>query len=114
MKDELVRTVNSAAAATGCTARVDIRESYPGVVNDDEQTRLVYRRARELFGADNAVVLDEPTMTTEDFGYYLDKAPGCFFHVGAGCAYPLHSGRMDPDEEAIRTAAAMHIAMATT
>lgn len=109
MKEKLVLTVQSIAQAYGCRAQVEIKESYPGVVNCNKEAQLVENCAVSLLGRENVEILTEPTMTTEDFGYYLDKADGCFYHVGAGSEYPLHNGRMSPDEACIKTAAAMHV-----
>ena len=47
---------------------------------------------------------------TEDFGYYLAAVRGCFDHVGAVCAAPLHSPQFLPDIRAAVTAAALHAA----
>lgn len=109
MKKEILSLCQSTAKACGCEAEVKIRESYPGVVNCDGEADFVFGCAQELFGKYKAVWLSQPTMTTEDFGYYLDEAPGCFYHIGAGSEYPLHSGKLSPDEESIFTAAAMHV-----
>ncbi|MGN0468679.1 MAG: M20 family metallopeptidase [Acutalibacteraceae bacterium] len=109
MKEKLVNTAQAVAQAFGCKAQIDIKESYPGVVNCDKETKLVENCAVSLLGRENVEILTEPTMTTEDFGYYLDKADGCFYHIGAGTQYPLHNGKMSPDETCIKTAAAMHI-----
>jgi len=48
---------------------------------------------------------------TEDFGYYLSAARGCFYHIGAGCAVPLHSPYFLPDIQAAITGAALHAAV---
>ncbi|MCM1364875.1 MAG: M20 family metallopeptidase [Faecalibacterium sp.] len=109
MKQQLISTAEEIAKATGCTAEVGIRESYPGVVNHDGDVAFVSACARELYGDDNLVVLDEPTMTTEDFGYYLENTDGCFYHIGAGTPYPLHNGKMSPDEQCIKSAIGMHV-----
>ena len=96
-------------------ARVDyeLRESYPGVVNDEAMTRLVHRTACALLGGDRVHVIDAPTMTTEDFGYFLQDRPGSFYHIGAGCALPLHNTGFLPDDRAVVTASALHAAVAT-
>lgn len=109
MKERLVETVSQIAKATSCTAKVDFHESYPGVVNHNNDVSFVSQCARELFGDNRLTVLDSPTMTTEDFGFYLENADGCFYHIGAGAEYPLHNGKMNPNEECIKTAIAMHI-----
>lgn len=107
MKQAFLSCVMSTAAAYGCTADIEIRESYPGVVNNNREASFCESCARELFP--EVCVLDEPTLTTEDFGYYLDKADGCFYHVGAGSEYPLHNSKMSPDENCLKTMISMHV-----
>lgn len=99
------------AAQTGTQIGVQLHESYPGVVNDDSASQLVYDTAMQLLGEPNVAVLQQPTLMTEDFGYYLSAARGCFYHVGAGCAAPLHSPQFLPDIRAAVTAAALHAAV---
>ena len=98
------------AAQTGTQIGVQLHESYPGVVNDDGASQLVHDTAVQLLGEENVTVLQQPTLMTEDFGYYL-AARGCFYHVGAGCAAPLHSPQFLPDIRAAVTAAALHAAV---
>lgn len=99
------------AAQTGTQIDVQLHESYPGIVNDDGASRLVHDTAVQLLGEPNVAVLQQPTLMTEDFGYYLFAARGCFYHVGAGCAAPLHSPQFLPDIRAAVTAAALHAAV---
>ena len=51
-------------------------------------------------------------MTTEDFGFYLEKCTGCFYHIGAGCSMPLHHPEYLPTDRAVETAMRMHYATA--
>ncbi len=105
----LFRTaVDEVMSAWGATAEVNLRESYPGVVNDDAMTALAERAARSLLGDDRVHPIDRPTMTTEDFGYFLMEKPGSFYHIGAGCPLPLHNTAFLPDDQAPVTAAAVH------
>ena len=99
------------AAQTSTQIDVQLHASYPGVVNDDGASQLVYDTAVHLLGEPNVAVLQQPTLMTEDFGYYLSAARGCFYHVGAGCAAPLHSPQFLPDIRAAVTAAALHAAV---
>ena len=99
------------AAQTGTQIGVQLHESYPGVVNDDGASQLVHDTAVQLLGEENVTVLQQPTLMTEDFGYYLTAARGCFYPVGAGCAAPLHSPQFLPDIRAAVTAAALHAAV---
>ena len=103
--------VDEVMTAWGATAEVTLRESYPGVVNDDAMTALAERAARDLLGGDRVRVIEQPTMTTEDFGYFLMERPGSFYHIGAGCPLPLHNTAFLPDEQAPVAAAAVHAAV---
>ena len=58
------------------------------------------------------VVEKEATMTTEDFGFFLLKYPGSYYHIGVGSPYPLHSSKMCPNTDAIPVAASLHAAVA--
>ncbi len=92
----------------GASADIIIRGSYDGVVNTDAETELMERSAREAIGDENVKILDEPTMVTEDFGFFVDVCGGCFCHVGAGCELSLHSNRFLPKIGAAVTASAVY------
>ena len=111
MKRRFRQTVDEVTAAWGATAEVTLRESYPGVVNDDAMTALAEGAARDLLGEARVHVIEQPTMTTEDFGYFLMERPGSFYHIGAGCALPLHNTSFLPDDRAVAIAAAVHAAV---
>ena len=113
MRQLFLETVDAVNGARGTTAQVELRESYPGVVNDDAMTALAEAAARGLLGAESVRRIEHPTMTTEDFGYFLMERPGTFYHIGAGCPLPLHNTSFLPDEAAIPVAAATHAAVLT-
>ena len=108
LKQVFRETVNRVSAAFGAEPEIKIRESYAGIVNTEEETRHVQRTAEALFGVDNVRILDQPTMTTEDFGYFIDAAKGSFFHIGAGCSAPLHNPKFLPEPLTIIRLAALH------
>ena len=112
MKRLFRETIMEIARATGTAPDIRLHESYPGVVNGDAATKLAEETATALLGAANVVRLSAPTMTTEDFGYFIDAATGAYYHIGAGCTKPLHNPAFLPDERAIFTAAAVHAAVA--
>jgi amidohydrolase len=109
MREQIRRTAGAAAASRGACAEVRLVPSYPGIVNHDEDVAFIERSARELLGDDHVRILSEPFMTTEDFGYYLEKCGGCFYQMGAGDSHSLHSSELAPDERTLKTAVAMHL-----
>ncbi|MBQ4432383.1 MAG: hypothetical protein II877_12840, partial [Synergistaceae bacterium] len=63
-------------------------------------------------GSDRVDVIDKPLFISEDFGYFIIAKTGCFYHIGAGCSYPLHSDKFLPVPDAFVTASAVHAAIA--
>ena len=110
LRGRIKDTAEGIAKAMGGEAVVRIIESYPGIVNEDSSAEYIEKTARDILGDQNVSVLTEPFMTTEDFGYYLHKARGCFYHIGCESEYPLHSDKFCADERAILTAMIMHTA----
>ena len=109
MCNELEATCREVCARFGAGYECHITDSCVGIVNDNDAiTSLCERSARETFGNDRVDVIDKPLFISEDFGSFLIARTGCFYHIGAGCPYPLHSDKFLPDPEAIITAAAMH------
>ena len=113
MEQKIRKTLDQIADEAHVTYDLRMQNGYVGVTNHDEQTRLVQDAASALLGEDHVQVEQDATMTTEDFGFYLLKYPGAYYHIGIGSPYPLHSPKMCPDESALVTAAAVHAAVMT-
>ncbi|MFP5113074.1 M20 family metallopeptidase [Bacillaceae bacterium C204] len=78
---------------------------YRPVINDNEVTAVIEETVREVLG-EEALDLMKPNMGGEDFSAFMEKAPGCYFYVGAGneeqgITYPHHHERFTIDEEAL-------------
>ena len=108
LKQAFRETVERAASEFGAKAEIMIHGSYAGIVNSDAETEVVQRTAEKLFGPDQVYVIDQPLMTTEDFGYFIDAAKGSFYHIGAGCSAPLHNSAFLPTPFTIIRLAALH------
>jgi amidohydrolase len=107
-KAALTETVQQVARQRHVRADVQIQDSYPGVVNHDGACQLVESAAQALLGPDKVLRIQEPTMTTEDFGYFIQNTPGCFYHIGVGGDAPLHNPCFLPADELLAMAAALH------
>ncbi|MDD5822994.1 MAG: M20 family metallopeptidase [Firmicutes bacterium] len=109
---KLVRkTITDACETYGTSAEISFRESYMGIVNSKNETAVAEAAALMEFDKSALVIIDEPLMTTEDFGYFIDESVGSFYHIGAGCTKPLHSPEFLPSDEALVTAMRMHAAV---
>ncbi|WP_019007065.1 amidohydrolase [Cohnella laeviribosi] len=115
MRSRLEEVVRHTAALHGVEANFQFVEGYPPVVNDEREARRILRVASALLGEDR-VLECEPIMAGEDFSYYLNERPGCFFFVGAGredgSSPPHHHPRFDIDERAMLVAARLLVAAA--
>jgi hippurate hydrolase len=84
MIEERMRRITKAtceAFATSC--EFEFRRNYPPTVNHARETAFTREVLGELVGADNVAEF-EPTMGAEDFSYFLQEKPGCYFVIGNG------------------------------
>jgi amidohydrolase len=70
-------------AAFGARCEFEFHRNYPPTVNHAAETAFVQRVLGTVVGADNVVPF-EPTMGAEDFSYFLQAKPGCYFTIGNG------------------------------
>lgn len=78
----LGEVVEHAARALGCEATLTIEEGYPVTINDPAEAARVLATAREAGLARGAHELPEPTMGGEDFAFYANRVPSCFYFLG--------------------------------
>jgi len=82
--EERMRRITKAtceAFATSC--EFEFRRNYPPTVNHARETAFTRELLGELVGAENVAEF-EPTMGAEDFSYFLQEKPGCYFVIGNG------------------------------
>ncbi len=112
---ELETTCERVSSSFGAKCEVKVTDSCVGVVNNNDTINaMIERTARETFGDERVDIIDKPLFISEDFGSYIIAKTGCFYHIGAGCEYPLHSDKFLPVPDAFVTASAMHAASAYT
>lgn len=90
----------------GVKATLDYKNDYPVLYNDPEVTEQVRQALEQASIPEVEKVLEaDPQPPSEDFAYYLEKTPGCFFYVGAMPeskeAYPHHHPKFDIDEKSL-------------
>ena len=71
--------------------KITLGDGYPAVLNPGEMVERVMAVAP-------VKLLDEPTMTSEDFSWYQRHVPGVFFFLGLGDTPALHSDNFNFDE----------------
>ncbi len=117
-RTSLERRMRGIALANNCQIEFTWTEGYPATVNDPAMADYVAKIAKQTFGAERFLPVAKPSMGGEDFAYYLQKVPGCFFLVGVepiGCTtgYPsLHSDRYDFTDAALAVGMRMFVELA--
>jgi len=105
------RHTKGLVASMGAEADVHIDVGYPAVINNEALTAYACNFAKNFLGAEK-VSETEMRMGAEDFGFYAQEIPGCFFRLGTGSSKPnafsgVHTPTFDIDERAIETGMAM-------
>ena len=70
-------------AAFEATCEFEFRRQYPATVNHVNETGFIRGVLGELAGTHNVLEF-RPTMGAEDFSYFLQAKPGCYFLIGNG------------------------------
>lgn len=79
---EKIRRISCGIAESmGAECDLFIDYGYPYVVNDDECTQQVHDNACEYLGEDKVEWLDL-RMTAEDFAFFAQKIPACYYRIG--------------------------------
>ena len=91
----------------GAEIDLHIDVGYPSVYNNEQLNDVAKKIAEQFMGSQN-VEETEIRMGAEDFGYYSQEIPGCFFRLGTGNkSKGITSGEHTPlfniDEDAIET-----------
>jgi hippurate hydrolase len=91
----------------GAEIDVHIDVGYPTVYNNEDLNNSARKIAESYLGAEK-VGETEIRMGAEDFGYYSQQIPGCFFRLGTanaakGIISGVHTPKFNIDESAIET-----------
>jgi len=105
--EHIKQIATSVAEGMGGSVDVDIQIGFPCVINNEELTLKAFEQSKELLGESKVHPLDI-RMTAEDFGWYSQKYPACFYRLGVGQAdgtvgAGLHSSKFIANEDAIQT-----------
>lgn len=107
MHNKITKLCHSVAEGMGGKCEVFIDKGYPFLVNDDELTNRIRTYANDYLGKKNVEELDL-RMTAEDFSYFAQRVPSCFYRLGVsnkakGITSNLHTATFNVDEKSIET-----------
>ena len=104
---EIARICQEVAMRYGGNCEVNIVHGYPVLYNNEKLTNKAQANAKNYLGAEN--VHDLPIrMGAEDFAYYSQLVPACFYRIGVanaskGITSAIHTATFDIDESALLT-----------
>ena len=95
------------AKSMGAACVFNIVKGYPVLYNHEALTIRTKSRAVDYLGKDKVVELPM-RMTAEDFAYFSQAMPACFYRLGTGnpergITSPIHTDTFDIDESALET-----------
>jgi amidohydrolase len=114
MQQRIFEIAQHVCAAAGAQCSIDWLPPCPATVNDPVEAAFVKETLTERFGSSR--VVESPLVTgSEDFSYFLNVVPGCFYFLGAfdeRRPFPYHHPAFDIDESAMSAGIEAHVAIA--
>lgn len=103
---KMKRIAEKIARSRGGACEFRILKGYPFLINDNRLTANARKFAEKYLGSKN-VIRVEQRMGAEDFSYYSQEIPACFYRIGVGnkkknIVAGLHSPDFNIDESALR------------
>ncbi|HTZ55013.1 MAG TPA: M20 family metallopeptidase [Candidatus Acidoferrum sp.] len=115
MPERIERVLRACCDASGATYDYKYLWRYPVTANDIAQTQYARALAVKTVG-DRMVVDATALMGAEDFSYFAQRIPSCFYTLGCSggpqTSHPHHSSLFDIDERALPNGIAMMTALA--
>ncbi len=105
IKERMKEIIDGVGHTFGATIEFDYRDGYPPTVNDEKSFKKCLSAAKTIVG--DGAGYPYLSMGGEDFSYYAQKVPGCFFFVGSAPedqpfrSVPHHCSHFDIDERAL-------------
>ena len=110
------QSMTGIVVSAGGTLELEISKGYPYLENDPKTTQSMKSIAINLLGEEN--VEDLPIrLTAEDFSYYSQEVPVCFFRLGVGnseqgIVHGVHHPKFNIDNSSLEIGVQMMVSAA--
>jgi carboxypeptidase Ss1 len=99
------RIATAVCRSFGAGCEVEVKHGYPVTKNDPAVAEDVSKLLGSIQGTRTLDI--PPRMVAEDFSYYLQRVPGCYYFLGTrnekkGCVSPNHSSKFKVDEDVLK------------
>jgi metal-dependent amidase/aminoacylase/carboxypeptidase family protein len=105
IKTRMQEIIDGIGQTFGAAIEFDYRDGYPPTINAEAAFEKLLASATKIVG--DGAGYPYLSMGGEDFSYYAQKVPGCFFFVGSAPedqpfrSVPQHCSHFDIDERAL-------------
>jgi len=112
-EQRLEKVIRGVCESMGADFELKFSKGYPPTINDDDISEVVRRCAAEVVGQEK-VIKPARTMGGEDMSYFLQRAKGCFFALGAGREgyAPVHNPKFMFNEDILSLGVETHCRVA--
>jgi len=113
IKKRMQNIIDGVSKSFGAEIVLKYKEGYPPTVNHEDPTKLVLEASSMVVG--KGAGYPYLSMGGEDFSYYLQKVPGCFFFIGSApdknniLSTPHHCSHFDIDERSLLIGASVYV-----
>ncbi len=106
IKENIEQIVKGTDVTFGVKSKLDYDDNYPVLINNRDLTKEVETWIKESDIPEVRAVKDSGVVNaSEDFAYFAQKKPACFFYVGCqpkdGGIYPHHSPKFMMNEDCL-------------
>ena len=113
-KDYIRQMTENICRAYGGEGEAIFTPGYDALINTNEIVDLVGETVCQSLGKEHIHFKPFPSLGVEDFSFFLNKAPGAFYHLGCACqekgiGAPLHNKQFDIDERALSLGVALQV-----
>lgn len=109
--EKMKSIASEVASMYNATIDFKIEKGYPFLVNEETLTSKAQQAAEEYLGKENVEELPI-RMTAEDFAYFSQQLPACFYRLGTGnkskgITSGVHTSTFDIDEQSLEIGAGL-------
>lgn len=102
MRKSIKNTIDSLSSETGAHINILYQHTCPTAINAEEPTKYLISAVKNELGEERLKLLGHPLAAFDDFAYFLEKIPGCYFFIGNGeDSEMVHTARYDFNDEII-------------
>jgi len=99
--------INSIANLSGAKANFKYERRFPPTINNPDVIDFVNKSSSEIIGSSNVIDIKYPSMSSEDFSYFLNEVPGAYIFIGTrnekeNLIYDLHNPKFTIDENSLK------------